>query len=113
MQQTICRILRDTGRRKGLVHAHDSADLRAARQATEEEAGGAGVTTFSVLVTVTVTAAAEFDRACTTVQRAARGARFRLSPMRDAQAAAFAGGLGIGLSLPDLSVVPQSARDHI
>jgi hypothetical protein len=33
--------------------------------------------------------------------------------VRGAQAAAFAGGLGIGLSLPDLSVVPQSARDHI
>ncbi len=102
-----------TGRRKGLVHAHDSADLRAARQATEEEAAGAGVASFAVLVTVTVSDDAEFDRACTAVERAARGARFRLSPVRGAQAAAFAGALGIGLSLPDLSVVPQAAREHI
>lgn len=105
------------GRRKGLVHAHDSADLRSARQATEEEADGAGVVSFSVLVTVTVTEgptmAADFDRACTTVERAARGARFRLSPVRGAQAAAFAGALGIGLSLPDLSVLPHVAREHI
>ena len=106
-----------TGRRKGLVHAHDSADLRAARQATEEEADGAGVVSFSVLVTVTVPESpsidADFDRACTTVERAARGARFRLSPVRGAQAAAFAGALGIGLSLPDLSVLPHVAREHI
>ena len=101
------------GRRKGLVHAHDSADLRAARQATEEEADGAGVVSFSVLVTVTVTDADDFDRACTTVERAARGARFRLSAVRGAQAAAFAGALGIGLSLPDLSVLPHVAREHI
>ena len=102
-----------TGRRQGLVHAHDSADLRAARQATDEEAAGAGVTSFAVLVTVTVLADAELDRAATTVERAARGARFRLSPVRGAQAAAFAGALGIGLSLPDLSVLPQVAREHI
>ena len=105
------------GRRKGVVHAHDSADLRAARQATEEEAEGAGVVSFSLLVTVTVVEgpdmAAEFDRACTSVERAGRGARFRLSPVRGAQAAAFAGALGIGLSLPDLSVLPHAAREHI
>jgi hypothetical protein len=101
------------GRRKGLVHAHDSADLRAARQATEEEADGAGVVSFSVLVTVTVTDPSEFDRACTSVERAARGARFRLSPVRGAQAAAFAGALGVGLSLPDLSVLPHVAREHV
>ena len=101
------------GRRKGVVHAHDSADLRAARQATEEEADGAGVVSFSVLVTVTVTDPADFDRACTSVERAARGARFRLSPVRGAQAAAFAGALGVGLSLPDLSVLPHVAREHV
>ena len=68
------------GRRKGLVHAHDNADLRSARQATEEEADGAGVVSFSVLVTVTVTDEDDVDRACTAVERAARGARFRLVP---------------------------------
>ena len=57
--------------------------------------------------------ASEFDRACTAVERAARGARFRLSPVRGAQAAAFAAALGIGLSLPDLSVLPHAARHHI
>ena len=108
------------GRRKHLVHAHDSADLRAAKQATEEEADGAGVVSFSVLVTVTAVEtpdqagmAGQFDRACTAVVRAGRGARFRLSPVRGAQAAAFAAGLGIGLSLPELSVLPHVAREHL
>lgn len=102
-----------TGRRKGLAYSHDTAALKSARQATEEEAAGAGVVTFSMLVTVTVTDDADFDRAATSVERAGRGARFRLSPVRGAQAAAFAGGLGVGLSLPDLSVVPHVAREHI
>jgi len=104
--------LNRAGRRKGIVHAHDSADVRSAEQATKEEADGAGVVTFSVMVTVTVTDDAEFDRACTAVERAARRARLRLSPVRGAQAAAFAGALGIGLSLPDLSVLPHVARQH-
>ncbi len=102
-----------TGRRKGLAYSHDTVALKSARQATEEEAAGAGVVTFSLLVTVTVTDPADFDRATTAVERAGRGARFRLSPVRGAQAAAFAGALGVGLSLPDLSVVPHVARDHI
>ena len=36
------------------MHAHDNADLRSAHQATVEEADGAGVVSFSLLVTVTV-----------------------------------------------------------
>lgn len=105
--------LNRAGRRKGIVHAHDSADVRSAEQATHEEADGAGVVSFSVMVTVTVTDDADFVRACTAVERAARRARLRLSPVRGAQGAAFAGALGIGLSLPDLSVLPAMARDHI
>ena len=101
------------GRRKGVAHAHDSADLRAAKLAAEEEAEGAGVVAFSVLVTVTVTDEDDFDKACATVERAARGARIRLSPMYGAQAAGFAAALGVGLSLPELSVVPHALRDHV
>jgi hypothetical protein len=104
--------------RRDLAHARDSADVRAAQQATTEEALGAGVTTFSVLVTVTSlhgdgTAGEDFARACAAVDRAGRSAKFRLSPVHGAQAAAFAGALGVGLSLEDSSVVLPVMRDHI
>ncbi len=103
------------GRRKGPVHAHDSADLRAAEQATREEASGAGVTTLSVLVTATVDVDEpdQLSKARQAVERAARGSRFRLAPVFGAQDAAFAAALGVGLSLPDLSVIPSAVREHL
>jgi len=101
------------GRRRGIAHAHDTADLRAAKQATDEEADGAGVVGFSILVTATVPDDAGFDAACTAVERDARSARIRLSPVYGAQSAAFAAALGVGLSLPDLSVVPHPLREHL
>jgi hypothetical protein len=104
------------GRRQGVAHAHDTAQVRAAQQAAAEEADGAGVVSFSVLVTVTVPAregdAEVLERASSAVERAARGARVRLSPVYGSQAAAFAGGLGIGLSLPDLALLPAALRPH-
>jgi hypothetical protein len=100
-------------RRKGPVHAHDSADLAAAHQAAREEASGAGVVSLSVLVTVTVTDEDDLAAAATAVERAARSSRFRLSPVYGGQAAAFAGALGLGLSLSDLSFVSDSIRTHL
>jgi hypothetical protein len=101
------------GRRRGVAHAHDTADLRAAKQATDEEADGAGVVGFSILVTATVLDDIDFDTACAAIERAARSARIRLSPVYGAQSAAFAAALGVGVSLPDLSVVPHPLREHL
>lgn len=104
------------GRRKGLVHAHDSVDVKSAQKATVEEATGAGMGTWSMLVTATVDAEAdrdEFDKASNAIERAARGLKFRLERVYGAQDAAFTAGLGIGISLPDLSVIPNAVRDHV
>ena len=100
-------------RRKGLAHAHDTAALRSARQAAEEEADGAGVASVGLYVTVTADDFDALTTAATAVERAARGSRWRLSPVYGAQAAAFAGALGIGVSLPDLSLLPAPARAHL
>jgi len=98
-----------------LEKAHESLDLQSAKQATAEEARGAGVVSFSLLVTATVSKGdrVAFDRATRAVVQAGKSSRFRLSPVRGAQAAAFAGALGIGLSLADLSIIPAAVRDHI
>jgi hypothetical protein len=99
------------GRRRDLVHAHDSAEVRAALQAAQEEATGAGVVTFSVLVTVTVESEPELRQAGETITRAGRQAQLRLRPLHGAQAAAFAVGLGVGVVPGNHSVVPAGLRE--
>jgi hypothetical protein len=101
------------GRRRDLVHAHDSAEVRAALQAAQEEATGAGVVRFSLLVTVTVAADDELRRAGEAVTRAARQAQIRLRPVHGAQAAAFAIGLGVGVVPGHHSLVPAGLRETI
>ena len=73
------------------------------------------MTTLSLLVTATVPAGEpeQLSKARQAVERAARGSRFRLAPVFGAQDAAFAAALGVGLSLPDLSVIPSAVREHL
>lgn len=104
-------------RRQGLVHAHDSVEVRAAMQAAQEEATGAGVTSFAMLVTVTVDgdtpdAAEELRRASETVTRAGRAAQLRLRPVTGAQAVAFATGLAVGLVPANHSLLPSVLRTN-
>ena len=99
------------GRRRDLVHAHDGAEVRAAVQAAAEEATGAGVVRFSLLVTVTVGDEHELRQASEIVTRAARQAQLRLRPVHGAQAAAFAAGLGIGVVPERHSLIPPSLRE--
>jgi hypothetical protein len=101
------------GRRRGLVHAHDSAEVRAAVQAAHEEATGAGVINFALLVTVTGETGEQLRQAGEAVTRAARQAQIRLRPVYGAQAAAFAAALGVGLVPADHSIVPPSLRDNL
>ena len=101
------------GRRRGLVHAHDSAEVRSALQAAGEEATGAGVTNFSLVVTVTEEDEQALRQAGETVTRAARQAQLRLRPVHGGQAAAFATGLGVGVVPVDHSVVPPALRDNL
>jgi hypothetical protein len=103
-----------TGRRKGPVHAHDAAQLDAARRAADEEASGAGVGDLSVVVTVTanVQAGEDVRTAAAAVQRVSTNT-FRLTRVDGGHAAAFAIGLGIGLSPWHLTIVPSSLREHL
>jgi hypothetical protein len=105
-------------RRKGLVHAHDSAEVRAALQAAREEATGAGVASFSMIVTVTVDGDApdpqDALRAATeSIVRAGRSAQVVLRPVLGAQAAAFAVGLGAGIVPVNHSLLPPAIRASI
>lgn len=113
--------LNRAGRRKGPVHAHDDAGVRIAQQAAREEASGAGVTSMSMLVTATVlndehdpdATREALHTAATAVERAARHRRIKLAPIAGGQAAGFAAALGVGLCLPDLSLIPDDLRINI
>jgi hypothetical protein len=102
------------GRRRGPVHAHDSAALAAAERAAAEEAAGAGVADLSLVVTVTAHTAAGEDlaEAAAAVARIGRS-HLRLTRVDGGHAAAFAVGLGIGLDPWSIAMVPAGLRDHL
>ncbi|TDB69318.1 SCO6880 family protein [Micromonospora sp. KC721] len=86
--------------------ARDLTDLAAAEQAAEEEATGAGVTRFTVLVTATVADEKHLDEATGIIQARAGEARLALRPMYGCQAAGFAAGLPAGVVLPTHATIP-------
>lgn len=86
--------------------ARDLTDLTAAEQAAEEEAAGAGVVRFTVLVTATVADEAQLDEASAIVRARAGEARLTLRPMYGSQAAGFAASLPTGVVLPTHATIP-------
>jgi hypothetical protein len=74
----------------GLVNARASAAVRAAEQAATEEAAGAGLTEFTLLVTATADTVSGLRTADAEVANLAASARLRLRVARGQQAGAFA-----------------------
>lgn len=86
--------------------ARDLTDLAATEQAAQEEAAGAGVTRFAVLVTATVSDEAQLEEATGVIQARAGEARLTLRPMYGCQAAGFAAGLPAGVVLHTHATIP-------
>lgn len=86
--------------------SRDLVDLAAAEQAAEEEAAGAGLVRFTVLVTATVSDIADLDEASAIIRARAGEARLTLRPMYGSQAAGFAAGLPTGVVLPTHATIP-------
>ncbi|MFI7080928.1 SCO6880 family protein [Micromonospora sp. NPDC049903] len=86
--------------------ARDMTDVVAAEQAAEEEAAGAGVVRFTVLVTATVADETQLDEAAGIIRARAGEARLVIRPMYGCQAAGFAAGLPAGVVLPTHATIP-------
>jgi hypothetical protein len=99
--------------RKGEARAADTLDLRAARQAATEEASGAGMTRFSLLVTATVLDPADLAAAADVVEEAAGASRLSLRRCYAAQSASFAAALGVGIVLNKHIAVPDVVRMYL
>ncbi|MGC8628422.1 MAG: SCO6880 family protein [Acidimicrobiales bacterium] len=98
-----------SGRRAG--RARDALSVKAAERSAEEEATGAGVVRFAMVVTATVTDAAGLGLASSAVGTLAATARVRLRKAVGAQSATFAASLPLGLVTSAHLRAPQALRE--
>jgi hypothetical protein len=88
-------------------------DVVKSDQSALEEARGAGVTRFTILVTATVHSAEALSLAAAAVDTLSAPARLRLRRMYGAQASAFAAALPVGVVLPHHLQVPAMMREAL
>ncbi|MSS00392.1 hypothetical protein FYJ28_16435 [Arthrobacter sp. BL-252-APC-1A] len=93
--------------------ARDTLAVRAAAATASEEASGAGLVQFGLLVTATVTDLAKEADARAAVDNLAATARLRLRPVYGSQDSAFAAALPLGLVLPKHIKVPTELREKL
>lgn len=93
--------------------ARDSLAVRAAAATATEEASGAGLVQFGMLVTATVNDLDRTADARAAVDNLAATARLRLRPVYGSQDSAFAAALPLGLVLPKHIRVPSELRDKL
>lgn len=94
-----------------MIQARDSAAVDAAEQSAREEATGAGLVRFGLLVTATVFDYEDLELAEAAVDNLAASSRVLLRPVYGSQASAFAAALPLGLVLPHHLRVPQQIRE--
>lgn len=88
-------------------------EQRAAAATAAEEARGAGLVNFGMLVTATVTDPERLADARATVDNLSATARLVLRPVYGSQDSAFAAALPLGLVLPRHLKVPDGVRDAL
>jgi hypothetical protein len=93
--------------------ARSEIDVAKSDQSAMEEARGAGLTRFTMLVTATVHSAEELPLAAAAVDSLAPTARMRLRRMYGSQASAFAAALPLGIVIPDHLQVPALLRESL
>ena len=99
--------------RPGESRATETLALTAARQAAAEQAAGAGLTRFSLLVTATVTDPGQLGQAGELLEQLGPACQLRLRRCYGSQAAAFTAALGVGVVLPQHVAVPDLVRDNL
>jgi len=98
---------------RGRPTSRSLAEQRAADATAEEEARGAGLTNFGLVVTATVGDIERLPDALAAVDHLAGTARLQIRPVYGSQDSAFAAGLPLGLVLPRHLRVPTTIRDSV
>jgi hypothetical protein len=99
--------------RRGMVQARAANEVRAAEQTAVEEATGAGLVEFSLMVTVTVDSDAELEDANVTVRNLLAGARLLMRPADRMQAAAFSCTLPVGILPWEHTLMPRELKEAL
>ncbi|MEV6343977.1 SCO6880 family protein [Actinoplanes sp. NPDC051851] len=98
---------------KGLVKARASAEIEAAEQAAAEEASGAGLVEFSMVVTLTVDSVEDLSDANVTMRNLLGATRIAMRPADRMQAAAFSCSLPTGILPWEQSMMPQELQEAL
>jgi hypothetical protein len=98
---------------RGLVQARAATEVRAAEQTAVEEATGAGLVEFSMMVTVTVDTEADLDDANAAVRNMTASARLVMRPADRMQAAAFSCTLPVGILPWEHTLVPRELKEAL
>ncbi|WP_199182340.1 SCO6880 family protein [Cryobacterium sp. Y11] len=93
--------------------ARSMTATRAALATAQEEASGAGLVNFGMLVTATVTGAAHEADAKAAIDNLSATARLRLRIVHGSQDSAFAAALPLGLVLPKHLRIPSEVREQL
>lgn len=93
--------------------ARDQLSMEHANKTASEEASGAGLVNFGIVVTATVLDAVLLPRARATVDQLGATARLRLRPCYGSQDSAFAAALPLGLVLPRHLRIPTEVHERL
>lgn len=97
----------------GRPSARNRLAVSRAERTAMEEASGASLVNFGLLVTATVYADSDLARAKSAVEMLRSSARLRLRPAYGAQDSAFAACLPLGIVLSDLLALPSDVREKL
>lgn len=98
---------------RGMVQARAASEMRAAEQTAAEEASGAGLVEFSLMLTVTVDSNAELADATTAVRNLTAASRVLMRPADRMQAAAFTCTLPAGILPWEQTLVPHEIQEAL
>lgn len=98
---------------KGMVQARAASEVRAAEQTAAEEASGAGLVEFSLMLTVTVDTMEELADASVTVRNLTAASRVLMRPADRMQAAAFSCTLPAGILPWEQTLVPHELQEAL
>lgn len=95
------------------LKARDMYAVRSAAASAQEEASGAGLVNFGMLVTATVRTPADEADAVAAIENLGATARLRLRPVYGSQDSAFAAALPLGIVLSKHINIPAVLRNNI
>ena len=99
--------------KRGIVQARAVSEMRATEQTAAEEAAGAGLVEFSLMLTVTVDSADEMADANATVRNLEAAARLSMRPADRMQAAAFSCTLPVGILPWEHTFIPHELQEAL